>query len=594
MPKQVSQLLLILDRREKRRGAVVVVLMIAMAAFEVAGIASVMPFLSVMGDPGSLERNPYLATAYRWTGFQDPTHFLALLAGFGLLVLLIATSVRLVAQYAIIRFAEMRRHSVSRRLLYRHLRQPYEYFLTRNSSDLSKTILSEVDQLTQNVVTPTITLLAYSIVTMAVTLFLVVINPWLALVTMGALGGFYALIYLCLRGYLHRIGQERVHANAARFKAASEVFGGIQELKVLGREQAFFDAFDPASQRYAQHLATNELVSKLPKRVVEMLGFAAVLGIALFLLSREQDLGTVLPVLGAYAVAGSRLLPALQEVYQSLSKLRFGWSILETVVNELEQSRPGEVRESSSDNHLELRSSLEMRGISYTYPAQDAPALVDVNLQVSARTTVAIHGPTGAGKSTVVKLLLGLLRPHSGVLLIDGCLIDETNTRAWQRAIGYVPQDLFLIDDTVARNIALGIPDAELDRAAVERAARKARIHETIQQLPHGYDTLLGERGIRLSGGQRQRIAIARALYHAPQVIVLDEATSALDPETERAIVNDLVAHSGDVTLIAITHRETVSRLCDRVYRVEGGTLWLDSPPSHATERPAGTGASGS
>jgi ABC-type bacteriocin/lantibiotic exporter with double-glycine peptidase domain len=180
------------------------------------------------------------------------------------------------------------------------------------------------------------------------------------------------------------------------------------------------------------------------------------------------------------------------------------------------------------------------------------------------------------------------------VLLIDGCLIDETNTRAWQRAIGYVPQDLFLIDDTVARNIALGIPDAERDRAAVERAARKARIHETIQQLPHGYDTLLGERGIRLSGGQRQRIAIARALYHAPQVIVLDEATSALDPETERAIVNDLVAHSGDVTLIAITHRETVSRLCDRVYRVEGGTLWLDSPPSHATERPAGTGASGS
>ena len=588
------KILRLLDARERRRGLLVLLLMVAMAGFEVAGIASVVPFLSVLGDPGMVERNAYLNAVYTALGFDSHRSFLVALAVFGLLVLLAATAVRLCAQYAMVRYAQMRRHSVSRRLLYGHLNRPYEYFLTHNSADLSKTILSEVDQLTASVIFPAVQLVAYSIVTVTVVAFLVVIAPWLALATMGLIGGFYLLTYALLRGYLRRIGRDRVAANRQRFKAAAEALGGIQELKVLGREQAFFDAFDPASRRYARHLAANELIAKLPKRVVEMLGFAAVLGAAIYLLEARGNLGEVLPVLGAYAVAGNRLLPAVQEVYQGIAKLRFGGAVVDTILDELDATQASGQRDAARPAPLTLAQEFRMRGVSYTYPGQDRPALADVELRVPAGTTASIYGSTGAGKSTLVKLLLGLLPPSHGVLEVDGTPLDAGNAHAWQRAIGYVPQDLFLIDDTVARNIALGIPDAELDRAAVQRAARKARIHETIQQLPHGYETLLGERGIRLSGGQRQRIAIARALYHEPQVIVLDEATSALDPETERAIVNDLVAQSGDVTLIAITHRETVSRLCDRVYRVEGGTLWLDSPPSHATERPTGTGASGS
>jgi ABC-type multidrug transport system fused ATPase/permease subunit len=581
----LRNLLKLLTPRERRRGALVMLLMVAMAFFEVAGIASVMPFLTVMGDPGMIERNAYLSAVYTTLGFETHRSFLIALAVLGLVVLILATTVRLIAQFALIRFAQMRRHSVSRRLLYRHLAQPFEYFLTRNSADLSKTVLSEVDQLTENALIPALNVFAYTIVAGAVVIFLIAIDPWLALVLMSVIGGFYSATYLLLRGYLHRIGRDRVAANRQRFKAAAEALHGIQELKVLGRERASFDAFDPASQRFARHLSSNELISKLPKRVVEMLGIGAVLGAAIYLLDTRETLGAVLPVLGAYAVAGNRLLPALQEIYQGVSKLRFGASTLETIVEEIDATEAAMAqREPRPTEPLSIERGIRLREASYTYPNQEKPALDDIDITVSVGERICILGPTGAGKSTLVKLILGLLSPTKGTLEIDGRPLRTVGTRAWQDTIGYVPQDLFLVDDTVARNIALGVADDEIDRSAVERAARKAQIHDVIaEQLPQGYDTLLGERGIRLSGGQRQRIAIARALYHGPQVLVLDEATSALDPTTERQIVHGLLTQSGDVTLIAITHREAVARLCDRVYRVERGTLSLH----HAQDAPA-------
>ena len=576
----LRKLAILLTSRERRRGALVVLLMIAMAGFEVAGIASVMPFLTVMGDPGMIERNPYLSQAYGALGFESHRGFLIALALFGLGVLVVSTIVRLAAQFVMLRYAHMRRHSVSRRLLRGHLQQPYEYFLTRNTAELSRTILSEVDQLTQNVVIPAVHLVAYGCVVAAIVSFLVLIDPLVALVISASLGGFYALTYLALRGTLGRIGRERVDANGQRFKAANEALGGIQELKVLGREPAFFEAFDPASKRYARFLAAAELVSKLPKRVVELIGFAALLLAAIYLLESHRTLGQVLPILGAYAVAGHRLLPALQEVYQSVAKLRFGGPVIDTILSELNVVPPDDERANSrATEALQLNSTLEMRGVGYTYPGQSQPALSDVNLVVEAGAAVSIHGQTGAGKSTLVKVILSLLEPQSGQILIDGQPLDRSRQIRWQRAIGYVPQDMFMVDDTIARNVALGVPDAEIDRARLREAARKARIDTFIEsRLPDGYDTVVGERGIRLSGGQRQRLAIARALYNRPSVVVLDEATSALDPATEAEIIQDLLGAGRDFTLIAITHRESVAQLCDRTFRVDGGTVTADAP----------------
>lgn len=588
MFQMARNILWILTPRERKRGRIVVFLMIGLAAFEVAGIASIMPFLTVMGDPAMIERNGFLNAIYTGLGFETERGFMLALALFGLAVLVAATIVRLMAQYVMTRFVQMRRHSVSRRLLYGHLCQPYEFFLTRNSADLSKTILSEVDQLTQGVIQPAVHLIAYGCVSVAVILFLVVINPIVAASMIAFLGGFYALTYLALRGLLARAGRERVVANGQRFKAAGEAMAGIQELKVLGRERAFFNAFDPASRRFAHHLATVDLLTRLPKRVVEMLGFAAVLGAAIYLLNTHDTLGHVLPILGAYAVAGNRLLPAMQEVYQGMARLRFGRPTVETIMAELNTAARYDPAAEQAVVPLPVKEALTLRGVRYVYPSQTEAALQDIDLTVPAGATVSIHGTTGAGKSTLVKVLLGLLRPSAGTMAVDGLPLDDTNMRRWQRSIGYVPQDIFMVDDTVTANIALGIPREEVDQAAVESAARKARIHTFIlERLPQGYDTLIGERGVRLSGGQRQRLAIARALYHRPSVLILDEATSALDPATEAEIVHDLIGRAEDLTLIAITHRETVAEMCSMSYRVERGRL-SPAPSTAGSEASAG------
>ena len=434
----LRKLVTLLTDRERRRGAIVVVMMIAMAGFEVAGIASVMPFLTVLGDPGMIERNAYLSDVYNALGFENHRDFLIALALFGLGVLVVSTTIRLLAQYAMLRYAHMRRHSVSRRLLQGHLLQPYEFFLTRNTAELSRTILSEVDQLTQNVLIPAVHLVAYGCVAGAIVVFLFVIDPMVALVISLTLGGFYALTYLALRGLLGRIGRDRVSANGQRFKSATQALGGIQELKVLGRERAFFDAFDPASQRYARFLASAELVSKLPKRVVELIGFAALLLAAIHLMESYQTLGQVLPILGAYAVAGHRLLPALQEVYQSVAKLRFGGPVIDTILEELNETAASQETARPHVEPLRFRTALELRGVGYSYPGQSRPTLSNVDLRVDAGAAVSIHGATGAGKSTLVKVILALLMPQQGHMLVDGQLLDHDLQARWQRAIGYV------------------------------------------------------------------------------------------------------------------------------------------------------------
>jgi ABC-type multidrug transport system fused ATPase/permease subunit len=579
----------ILTPAERRKGLYVTALMMCMAFFEVAGIASVMPFLTVLGDPEVIQRNTYLRSVYDALGFTSERSFLIALAGFCTVVFGIATCVRVLAQYTMTRFAHMRRHSVSRRLLYGHLCQPYEFFLTNNSAALSRTILSEVDQFIQQVMLPIINVVAYGFTALAILTFLVVINPLLALCVVGVLGGFYGLTYLSLRGLLGRIGSERVKANSQRFKAAAEGLGGIQELKVLGREHAFFDAFDPASALYARHLATNEIISKVPKRLVEFLGLGLLLGAAIYLLRGDNSVGSVMSVLGAYAAAGHRLLPALQELYGGFAKLRFGGPVTDTVLSELHRANEGVPSSPPSVQPLEFGSDLRLRGVFYTYPGQQEPALRDVDMTVAAGQTTSVFGTTGAGKSTLVKVILGLLEPGRGTVCVDGEPLDEDRRARWQRSIGYVPQDIFMVDDTVARNIALGIPGEQIDRGRLREAAAKARVHEFVEtRLPKGYDTVIGERGVRLSGGQRQRLAIARALYHRPRVLVLDEATSALDPTTEADIIRDLLGESRDFTLIAITHRESVSRMCERAYRVEQGVVHLDQAPRFAA---AGGGA---
>lgn len=575
MRETITRFLSLLTPRERRRGLVVLAMMLLLALLETAGVASIMPFLAVLGNPEMVEANPALAWAYERGGFETVDSFLMALGIGAFLLIVISALFRIVTLYAINRFTHMRRYSIGVRLLDIYIRQPYPFFLDKNSADLSKNILSEVDSLTMQVIRPGMNVISYGLVALILIGFLILLDPLVALVVTVGMVGAYGAIYLGFRGVLHRIGGDRLQANRERFVISSEAFGGIKDLKVMGREEAYVKRFRNPAARFARHVAWFTTLSGAPKYLIEAVAFGGVLILALFLMSTRSDLGEVLPILGLYTFAGYRLLPAAQNIYHATSSLRFGVPAVDAIYEDLQrkipQTRPVEV---SSLLPLPIGEGIRFEGLSFRYPGAPEDAIRDVDLFVRARSSVGVVGKTGAGKTTVADLILGLLEPTAGRILVGDNTLSRDVMRRWQRTVGYVPQSIYLADASVAENIAFGLDSEEIDRDAVERAARTAKIHSFIaNDLPRGYETAVGERGVRLSGGQRQRIGIARAVYHDPAVLVLDEATSALDTGTERAIMDAVERLSGEKTIVIIAHRMTTVQTCDEIIVLDRGRV---------------------
>jgi len=489
-------------------------------------------------------------------------------------LIVVAAGFRTLTLYAMNRYIQMRGHSLSERLLETYLRQPYTFFLDRHSGDMAKGILSEVSQLVGNVLKPALDAVAYGVVALALVGLLVVTDPWLALVVGVAVAGMYGLIFFGVKGLLDRIGRDRVAANRERFMAAGEALGGIKDIKLLGREQAYLSRFRPSSIRFARHQATNQTIAEVPKSLIEAVAIGGVLALALFLMATRDGVGEILPMLGLYAFAGYRLLPAAQRVYAGISNMRFGAAAVDSVYEDLRyRTSLAEIHRPAPHPLLPQRE-IRLRGVSFAYPHASAPALRNIDTAVPVGTSLGLAGGTGAGKTTLVDIVLGLLPPSEGELLVDDTPIAPANLRAWQRALGYVPQEIFLTDSSVAENIALGVRAEDIDGDIVQRCGQMAQVHEFImEELPRGYDTFVGERGVRLSGGQRQRIGIARALYHDPAVLVFDEATSALDTVTERAVMQAVKGLSPQKTIIIIAHRLSTVRDCDRIVLLEQGEI---------------------
>lgn len=575
-----------LTPKERRHGIAVLAMMIFLALLETAGVASVLPFLAVLGNPDLVHSNPVLHWLYVSGRFRDTGSFLFALGVASFVLVATSSLFRIAAAYVSNRYVQMRRYSLSTRLLRTYLRQPYTFFLNRNSADLAKGVLSEVDVVMSQAVKPMLDLIAYGLVALVIIGLLVVADPRLAAVTTGVVGGLYAATYLLVRGWLRRMGKERVSVNLRRFQAASEAFGGIKDLKVLGREAAYIDRFRRPAHAYSKLQLMQATLSVIPKYIIEAVAFGGMLALALYLISTNNDLGHVLPMLGLYAFGGYRLLPAVQHVYGSVNSLRFGWPALEALYGDMQQVRQAEgvantcddeaggQQGTLADDRLLLRSRFVLDGVSYAYPGAAGPALQDVDLVIPARSSVAFVGRTGAGKTTLADLVLGLLLPDSGKIEVDTRSLDKDSLPAWQANIGYVPQSIYLADASISENIAFGIPHQEIDQAAVERAAAIANIHDYIMhELPLGYGTTVGDRGVRLSGGQRQRIGIARALYHDPDVLIMDEATSALDSETEQAVMQAVARLAGKKTIIMIAHRLSTVRDCDQIVVLERGRI---------------------
>ena len=580
MIQSIRRMLSLFPREERLSFIWVLVAMIMMGFLQMAGVGIVLPFVSLLSDPGSIHESAWLEWAYAGMGFQTSNAFL-MFVGAALLVILVASNVfTAYTIWLMTRFAWGVQQRISARLLRGYLHQPYETFLNRNSADTGKNILIESQQFANGVLMPGLKSLAFGITGMMIIGFLFWINPLLALAVTAIFGCAYLLVYLTIRRALLRIGRERMRANTQRFQSVNEAFGSVKEVKVLGREDYFLDRYEPAARTFATAMAKSQIFGQIPRYAIEGLAFGIVMAAMLVLLANGQGLQSALPVASAFVVAGYRLLPALQNVYQGVTQWRFNQSVVDTLHEDLVAHAPGD-----SSGHLTqartggvaklpFEEEFQLEQVSYTYPGADTPSLNNISITIPKNSFVALTGTTGAGKTTLADVVLGLLEPSTGEIRVDGTRLTSQNRNRWQANIGYVPQEIYLTDSTVAGNIAYGLPEHAIDHDAVERAARIANIHDFIvAKLPEGYGTQVGERGVRLSGGQRQRIGIARALYHDPSVIVLDEATSALDNETERRIVEELDAMRGGRTLIVIAHRLTTVEKCHKVFLLDEGRL---------------------
>jgi ABC-type multidrug transport system fused ATPase/permease subunit len=575
--RNLAKILSILSVEDRRQFYRLVLVMVVMGVLEVAGIGSIMPFIAAVSNLDVVLENRYAHEFYDLLGFGGKESFVIFLGG-SVLALLIARNVFFgLANWLVSRFTSTWRQNLSEQLLNKYLMQPYTYFLSRNTIELKRKVCNETERLVSGVILPGIQILTSAIISVFIIFLLIAIDPYIAALVAATLGGSYLLLYGVIYRKLSRMSKNANEARRMQFKIASEAFEGIKELKLFGKESVFVDGYSRWSQRAATLATTSRAISQIPRYGIEMLAASGAMVFVLYLVGTQQDLLPWMPILVVYVVAGYRVLPALQQIFSGLTTIQYNIATLDALhsdfnglsgVDSRQPTEPGRVHEFGRIETIELRN------IDFSYPARSEYAIHSLNLRIDRNTTVGLVGPTGSGKTTLVDIILGLLKPLAGELAINGIPVTPGNLGDWQKHIGYVPQHIFLFDDTIARNVAFGVPDSEIDFEKLENALKIANLHDYIMlSLPEGNNTMLGQRGIRLSGGQRQRIGIARALYRNPDVLVLDEATNALDSVTEGVVMDAIQKISHKLTIIIIAHRLNTVQNCDIIHYIEEGRV---------------------
>ena len=571
----IKKLLYLLTPKEQRNASLLMIMVLGMAFLDMLGVASILPFTTVLSNPDLIESNILLNKAFKTAktfGVETKQDFIFIFGILVFIVLIVSLVFKALTLYIQTLFVLMRTHSIAKRLVEGYLNQPYSWFLNRNSSELGKNILSEVSTVTSSGMNTLIELIKQYLVTFAILGLLIVYDPKLTLIAIFTLGGVYGLIYFFTRVILKRLGKEHFDANEARFKSLSEAFGSAKEIKMGGLEKTFVERFSIPSLVIARNLSLKEFISNMPRFLLEALVFGGMILVILYLMVKSGSFVNSVPTIALYAFAGYRLMPALQKIYSSTTTLRFAGPAVDNIYEDFKKLKPLDLNQEK--NILKFTKNIALKNIHYNYPNTSRKVLKNINLNIPVNSTVGIIGPTGCGKTTAVDVILGLLEAQEGTLEVDNQIIDKENVRSWQRSIGYVPQHIYLADDTIAANIAFGAESENIQQINVERASKIACVHDFVtNELPLKYQTSVGERGVRLSGGQRQRIGIARALYHNPKILILDEATSALDIDTEKAVIDAINKINKEITIILITHRLNTLKNCDIIFKFDKGEI---------------------
>lgn len=558
-----------------------VLAMSTLAAFaEVIGVASILPFMALVLDPAAITKYPAILSIARAFGAKTTVDAIVVL-GIGIVLIVAAgNAVSALNVFVQERFAALTKARLATVLFEGYLRQPMGFHVRRDAPSLLKVVLNDTLLVMGAVISPILLSVSRGILAIATLLLLVAQNPLLALLVGTVLCSTYLGVFYMIRTRERRIARECDYFNLERQRISQEGLGGVKELQVLGREQPTIERFAVAARRAALAESSSRIAGLLPRHVLEAVTFGGILLMTLFLLTRSgQSAPTVIPVLALYAFAGYRLLPALQQVFSAAVSVRFNLPVLrglhhDLVTVQLPERPVAEVPNEVADIHL--RRELRVTDVSFSYDGASCRALDRIDLVIPAKQSIGLVGRTGAGKTTLADLILGLYPPDVGVIEVDGTKLLGPSLARWRNRVGYVPQSVFLANATIAQNIAFGLRQEEIDPVAYREAARLAQAEEFIDALPEGFATIVGERGVKLSGGQRQRLGIARALYHQPEVLVFDEATSALDGLTENAVMDAIGALRGHRTVILIAHRLKTVQACDRIIMLQAGKIVAD------------------
>ena len=469
------------------------------------------------------------------------------------------------------RFAFGLQTEFAQRLFALYIAQPYSFHLRRNSAQLIRNASGEITMWTGNVVMPGLLLLAEGLVLLGLGTLLLIVEPVGTLLVMSVLAVLVAGFHRAVRQRVTTWGRQRQYHEGMRIQHLQQSLGSIKEVKVLGRESDFIRQFNADVAASALAGQKQAAMLQIPGLWLELLGVLGLVGLVFAMLAFGQDPASIIPTLGLFAAAAFRLMPSANRMLAAMQQLRYGLPVGELLFQEL-SLKTAPIEDQARDERLGFREVIELESVSFAYEGASAPTIEDVSLHIRKGESIGLIGASGSGKSTLVDLLLGLLPPQHGHISIDGQDI-QPRLRGWQNLVGYVPQSMYLTDDSLRRNIALGVPADEIDDGAVRQALHAAQLGPWVASLPQGLDTPVGERGVRLSGGQRQRVGIARALYHAPEILVLDEATSALDTTTEKDVMEAVTALRGSKTIFMVAHRLSTLMQCDRLYRLDHGRL---------------------
>lgn len=568
----LTRLNYIFSKKDKIKIFMLMLMIIIGSFLELLAVSIFSPFIDIIMDPVSLKENDAISYFYDLFDFNSIEYFLAFIAT-GIIVIYVVKNIYIIVEKNIIyKFSYQIQRKISTDLLKAYMKEPYTFHLNKNISVLQRSMQEDTDQFTKGIL-HAMEMIAEMCVCVALGGYLFIVSKSITVIIVGLLILCLAIFFMISKKYSSVWGREGQEYKSKIYQWMNQSLGGIKEIKVLGREQNFIKHYDEYFEKYVRVLRLNRLIGVIPKYIIEMVCMTGLLLAIIFkIFFGQKDLVDFVPQLAVFAVAAFRLLPSVGRINEHLSIVLYAIPSLDLIYRDLKEIEDLKISEQTQDKEWKFKDKIEVKNVTYRYPDGDVNVIEKANFIIEKGKTTAFIGASGAGKSTMVDILLGVLTPQYGEIYADSMNIYN-NISTWQKEIGYIPQTIYLSDDTIRNNVAFGVSEKEVDEKSVLHALEQAQLLDFVESLPDGLDTFVGDRGVRLSGGQRQRIGIARALYHDPEILVLDEATSALDNDTETAVMEAIEKLQGQKTIIIIAHRLTTIKNADLIYEVGDGKV---------------------